>query len=330
MNTQILSGSDESHLDLFVCTLRAGQPIAVPSETVYGLAAPVSDEAALKAIFAIKERPFNDPLILHIADPAWLEDWAEGIDKQQVARLADAFWPGPLTLILQKKPAVPDLATAGLPTAGFRMPKHPAFLKIIKRVGVPLAAPSANPFTYISPTRPEHVLRTLGGKIPYIADGGPCEEGVESTILDMSDSGNPRILRPGPIAPEAIAEVLRCPVSVVTKSADNAQAHLAPGNFDKHYAPKKPIRHIALRDAEALSGSAACVFCAETVPKLAALAVALGDLKAPACIRNRLYAVLNDLDADERITEIYLVDWPESFNDLALDDRIRRALSKRG
>ena len=331
MNTQILSGSDESHLNLFVCTLQAGQPIAVPSETVYGLAAPVNDATALEAIFDIKQRPFNDPLILHIGDSSWLQGWAQDFNTESVARLVKAFWPGPLTLILRKKPEVPDLATAGLPTAGFRMPKHRVFLEIIKRVGVPLAAPSANPFTYISPTRPEHVLRTLGGKIPYIADGGQCEEGVESTILDLSDPEIPRILRPGPIAPDAISAVLGRSVAVAEKKAEATDVHLAPGNFEKHYAPKKPIEHISENAVSSLSEEAAFIFCRGelfNLPK-GIRAKALGDLSDPAMIRSRLYATLNELDADEAISKIYLVDWPRTFNDLALDDRIRRALSKR-
>ncbi|MGB0371001.1 MAG: L-threonylcarbamoyladenylate synthase [Opitutales bacterium] len=331
MNTQILSGSDDAHLDLFVCTLLEGQPIAVPTETVYGLAAPANNEAALRRIFEIKGRPLNDPLILHIGDSSWLTEWAKDFNPHTLKKLTEAFWPGPLTLVLNKKDSVPDLATAGLPTAGFRMPRHPDFLEIIQACKTPLAAPSANPFTYISPTRAEHVYHTLGGKIPYVVDGGPCEEGIESTILDLSDPENLKILRPGPISAQAISEVLEVPVHLSPQTSPSSEAQVAPGNFEKHYAPKKPISAIAHADSDSFTERDALLFCTDPKePKKndSAQTFHLGDPKDIRMIRRNLYHTLNTLDADPSIDRIYLADWPETFNDPGLDDRVRRALSK--
>ncbi|MEM7672002.1 MAG: L-threonylcarbamoyladenylate synthase [Verrucomicrobiota bacterium] len=331
MNTQILSGSDESHLDLFVDSLRQGLPIAVPTETVYGLAAPATDESALEQIYKIKGRPLNDPLILHIADPSWLSTWATDFDPGIVAKLAEMFWPGPLTLVLKKQDQVPDLATAGLPTAGFRIPRHPDFLEIIQRCRVPLAAPSANPFSYISPTRAEHVLATLGGQIPYIVDGGPCEEGIESTILDLSNPEHPKILRPGPIASEDIAKVLNTESLAALPKKPESHAQLAPGNFSKHYAPRKPISATSVGDRHPFTQKDALLFCRPAQkfnPQGPAKSFNLGDPSDIRAIRRNLYHTLNSLDADTSVERIFLVDWPNTFNDPGLDDRVRRALSQ--
>ena len=312
MITRVLSGSDEN-LDLFVCTLRSGQPIALPTETVYGLAAPVTNEQALRAIFEIKGRPLHDPLIVHLHEFEELDKWAEmsDVDKPLLERLTTKFWPGPLTIILPKKTGIPDLVTAGLKTAAFRVPAHPVFREIIRRVGLPLAAPSANPFQYISPTRPAHVLSTLSGKIPYIVDGGSCDEGLESTIIDLSTSP-PIVRRPGPIDRKAIEAVLGQGIKLETEQADGSptKAVSAPGNFTKHYAPRKP--GLRLNSSEDKKG------CDHVIDFL--------ELPSnPKELRRQFYdrLIAADQSACERIA---LINWPENLADEALSDRLDRAL----
>src|SRR6266496_5384046 len=186
--------------------LRNGDIIVFPTETVYGLGADAFQPAALERIFAAKGRPFSDPLIVHIADEYTLE-LLTAIIPSEAKRLAQEFWPGPLTLILPRGPRVPLLVTAGLATVAIRMPRHPVALALISALGSPIAAPSANRFTHVSPTTAQHVFADLSGRVPLILDAGPCEIGIESTVLDLC-SDEPRILRPGGISLEALHPVL--------------------------------------------------------------------------------------------------------------------------
>src|SRR5690348_7731217 len=186
--------------------LSAGQVVVFPTETVYGLGADAFLPVALERIFTAKGRPFSDPLIVHIADEDDLKFLAAGI-PEEAKRLAHAFWPGPLTLILPRGPRVPDLVTAGLETVAIRMPRHPVALALIRAVGSPIAAPSANRFMHVSPTTAQHAFADLAGRVPLILDSGPCEIGVESTVLDLCSSV-PTILRPGGISLEALRGVL--------------------------------------------------------------------------------------------------------------------------
>jgi L-threonylcarbamoyladenylate synthase len=191
-----------------VSVLVEGEVVALPTETVYGLAAIISDEGALRKIFDIKARPLLDPLIVHVLDLSSLMDLAQ-IDERlfdRLYRLVDAFCPGPLTFVLKKKKIISDIISAGKKTVAIRIPAHPVFREVLRQSG-PLAAPSANPFGYLSPTRAEHVFASLGDKISYILDGGSCEVGVESTILDLSGKRF-AILRPGAITAEEINAVL--------------------------------------------------------------------------------------------------------------------------
>jgi len=248
--------------------LRRGELVAVPTETVYGLAGNALSPAACAAIFRAKGRPANDPLIVHIHDLAQLDQLAHR--NPAVDKLARAFWPGPLTLVLPKKPIVPDIATSGLPSVAVRMPAHPLFRALLKQCALPLAAPSANPFGYISPTRAAHVRDSLGNKIRHILDGGECAIGLESTIVDLRDPRRPAILRPGKISAKDIARVLRVPVGTAemrdmgamgemgtTPPASGAatptvnsklgtvncdgSAVVAPGMLAKHYSPRTPV-----------------------------------------------------------------------------------------
>ncbi|MEC3911611.1 L-threonylcarbamoyladenylate synthase [Sphingobium sp. CR2-8] len=221
--------------------IRAGEPVAVPTETVYGLAADATDTNAVAAIYSAKGRPSFNPLIVHVAD----RDMAGRLaDFSTVADLlADRFWPGPLTLVLPVRAdsGLSPLVTAGLPTVALRLPAHPAMRALIRTSGCPLAAPSANRSGSISPTRAEHVLASLDGKIRMILDEGPTSEGLESTIA-APEADRIRLLRPGPVTTAMLEDATGLPVIV----GDDAKIE-APGQLESHYAPSKPVRLNALR-----------------------------------------------------------------------------------
>ena len=220
--------------------LRAGELVAVPTETVYGLAAHALDARACRKIFTAKRRPANDPLIVHIHSLAQLREVAEV--NEAALRLAKKVWPGPLTIVLPKKPLVPAVVSAGLSSVAVRMPSHPLFRRLLKLCGVPLAAPSANPFGYVSPTTAGHVRAGLGKRIRHILDGGPCTIGLESTIVDLRDPQKPRLLRPGAVTLAQLSRALGvqvrpAPAPVRAKSA----AQLAPGLLARHYSPRTSV-----------------------------------------------------------------------------------------
>lgn len=223
--------------------LARGELVGLPSETVYGLAADALDVTACEAIFTAKGRPHNDPLIVHIADLEQLYEIA--IPSPEALNLAKTFWPGPLTLVLPKQPRVPNIVTAGLPSVAVRMPAHPLFRRLIKLSNRALAAPSANPFGYVSPTTAQHVKDGLLNRIRFILDGGPCTVGVESTIIDLRNPKHPVLLRAGGLPVEKIEKVLKRPVSLrkpsPLASSQQNQAQAAPGMLDRHYSPKTPI-----------------------------------------------------------------------------------------
>lgn len=213
--------------------LRGGACVALPTETVYGLAADALNPAALAQVFAIKGRPLLDPLIVHVPDLAALAEVAE--PDPRLAKIAH-LWPGPLTVVLRRKACVPDLVTAGKDTVAVRLPFHPLFREVLRLAGRPLAAPSANPFGYVSPTQAGHVRDSLGARCPWIVDGGACAHGVESTILDLSAPGRARLLRPGPVPVETLRALLG-EVEVVTRAASQQAAQDAPGMLERHYSP---------------------------------------------------------------------------------------------
>lgn len=215
--------------------LEKGQLVAIPTETVYGLAANAFDIVAVARIFEAKNRPTFDPLIVHTHSLEKVSEFTEDIHPK-LLKLAQTFWPGPLTLLLPKKSIIPDLVTSGLDRVGVRIPNHPLTLDLLKQLPFPLAAPSANPFGYISPTSAKHVNDQLGSKIDYILDGGPCQVGLESTIVG-EEQGEIIIYRLGGLAIEAITEVVGA-VSVQLNQSSNPKA---PGQLKSHYAPKKPI-----------------------------------------------------------------------------------------
>lgn len=211
--------------------LQRGGVVALPTETVYGLAANAEDELAVRRVFAIKGRPATHPLIVHLAGVEALPDWARHIPPE-AWRLAEAFWPGPLTMVLPRTPRATDAVTGGQDTVALRVPSHPVALDVLRALGGGLAAPSANRFGRVSPTTAEHVRVDLGDDVDLILDGGPCTVGVESTIVDLS-SGAPAILRPGGLAAEELERVLGRPVPVRTSSTVRVSGSLA-----SHYAPR--------------------------------------------------------------------------------------------
>ena len=219
--------------------LAEGGLVATPSETVYGLAADALNAAACRAIFKAKGRPADDPLIVHVNNLAQAAEVAQLNDAARA--VARAFWPGPLTLVLPKHPHVPDIVTSGLPSVAVRMPAHRLFRELIRRSGRPLAAPSANPFGYVSPTTAEHVRDGLGRRIAHILDGGACKIGVESTILDLRNPQRPALLRPGAISREQLEAVLGRKVSAYRRKVAASAAAVAPGMLERHYSPRTPL-----------------------------------------------------------------------------------------
>lgn len=242
--TKVLDAQNENKQDSIKTAaeiLRNGGLVAIPTETVYGLAANALDPVAVEKIFQAKGRPQDNPLIVHIPDISWLEKYAEDI-PEQAYRLAEAYWPGPMTIVLKKKSIIPSVVAAGLDTVGIRFPSNPIAREIIRAAGVPLAAPSANLSGKPSPTEALHVYNDLNGKIDAVVDGGPCGVGVESTVITLCD-GTPRILRPGGITPEQMRKVIgRVDIDeAVTKKLKSGVKVASPGMKYKHYAPKAKV-----------------------------------------------------------------------------------------
>ena len=285
--------------------IRGGQPVAVPTETVYGLAADATNGEAVARIYAAKGRPSFNPLIVHFGS---LEEAERLAGFNDAARsLARRYWPGPLTLVLPFKSGVASLVTAGLPTLAIRVPAHPAMRDLLAACGRPLAAPSANASGRISPTRPEHVLASLGGRIPMILDAGPTQHGLESTIVAVAGD-EVRLLRPGPIPAEEIG--------AVTPAATTVEA---PGQLASHYAPSKPLRldAEAARPDEWLIGFGAIEGDANLSPS--------ADLVEAAA---RLFDLLHQAEASAR-TAIAVAPIPHEGLGRAINDRLRRAAAPR-
>jgi L-threonylcarbamoyladenylate synthase len=241
VSARILSGGDPAALAEAGRAIRSGQPVAFPTETVYGLGANALDPIAVARVFEAKGRPRFDPLIVHLAATAELARYADPGDvvDPRVARLASRFWPGPLTLVLRKLPVIPEIATAGLDTVGLRVPDHPVALRLITEAGVPIAAPSANRFGGLSPTSAEHVRGQLGERISLILDGGPSRIGVESTVLLLA-RGRAVLLRPGGLPAEAIEAEIG-PLEQAGAEQDGSEPARSPGTSLAHYAPTVPL-----------------------------------------------------------------------------------------
>jgi L-threonylcarbamoyladenylate synthase len=300
--------------------LRKKQLVAIPTETVYGLAGNALDEKAVLSIFEVKNRPSFDPLIVHTDS---LEKMAALVDHipAMAFDLAKEFWPGPLTLLLPKKSSIPDLVTSGLDTVAVRIPNHPLTLELLSQLDFPLAAPSANPFGYISPTNAQHVDQQLGQKIPYIMDGGECGIGIESTIIGFVDD-IPTIYRLGGLAIEDIERVVG-KVALMPHSSSNPQA---PGMLKSHYAPKKPF-FLTERNNFPVNSDQAFGFLLfdqyiEGIDKNNQRILSQdGNLKEAA---HNLFSFLRDLD-----TQPFVEIWAEYVPDIdlgrAINDRLKRA-----
>lgn len=300
--------------------LKRGELVAIPTETVYGLAANAFDDEAVQKIFAAKERPSYDPLIVHTHDPSNISKFAV-FENKNARQLAAAYWPGPLTFVLPKKELISDLVTAGLSTVGIRIPNHPLTLALLEEVPFPIAAPSANPFGYVSPTTAEHVLHQLGDRIACILDGGPCAVGLESTIVGFNN-GHGVIYRYGGLEVEQIESVIG-PVEISINVSANP---LAPGMMKRHYSPANDI---VVGDPAAISkarkGTFAVLSFSEKYQELGASEVFTlsqkGDLQEAA---HRLFLGLRYLDSlqvDYIIAELV----PSKGLGHAINDRIRRA-----
>lgn len=308
--------------------LRAGELVALPTETVYGLGADAMNPAAVRRIFEAKGRPADHPLIVHLPDAEQMTLWASDIPREAIA-LARAFWPGPLTLILKREDDVPLEVTGGQDTVGLRVPRHPVALKLLRAFGGGVAAPSANRFGRISPTTAQHVRDEFGDSVTVL-DGGPCEVGIESTILDMSGD-TPRILRPGAITAERIAAV----IGRVPADKADARSPRVSGALAAHYAPRTSMRKVAparLRDflnAFRHSGRH-CAVIAHSQPPLSDCPHRWIMLAAdPAGYARGLYAAMREADAAGGAM-IVIEAVPESADWSAVNDRLGRALAGAG
>lgn len=296
-------------------TLRAGGLVAFPTETVYGLGADASNEGAVRRIFGVKGRPTTHPLIVHAADP-W--PWAME-SPAEAARLADRFWPGPLTMILKRAPQVGDYVTGGQDTVGLRVPSHPVARELLEQFGGGVAAPSANVFGRVSPTSAAHVREDLGAEADCVLEGGSSEVGIESTIVDLSGAA-PALLRPGHVRAEQLEAVLGCRLG-----AKAAVSPRHPGGLERHYAPRTPAILVAPHALDAR--------IAQLGARVAVLAFSRPDEpvacwvrmpREPAAYAQRLYSALREMDA-ARSETILIESPPESPDWAAVLDRLRRA-----
>ncbi|TAJ25206.1 MAG: threonylcarbamoyl-AMP synthase [Planctomycetota bacterium] len=311
-------------IDAALARLAAGEPVAFPTETVYGLGARLDSERGIARVYELKARPRSHPLIAHLGAARELADYTR--EAPPLAwLLAERYWPGPLTLILRRSARVPDSVTGGQDTVGVRVPAHPLALELIARAGVPLAAPSANRFQQLSPTRAEHVRAAFGDEV-CVLDGGASSGGIESTILDLSGAA-PRLLRPGLVTREEL-ELVCGPLA----SAD-ASAPRASGSHPLHYAPRARVELVdasAWRHAlEASRERAAALVPHELAAEVpAALASSVTVLPADlAAAARALYAALHELDA-RGYARIFVVLPPERALGAAIADRLRRAAGR--
>jgi L-threonylcarbamoyladenylate synthase len=322
----------EKEIEQAAAVLRQGGLLAIPTETVYGLGADALNEAAVRSIYAAKGRPSDNPLIIHVPGPAWLARYCRGV-PQTAYDLAKAFWPGPLTLILPRSPAVPDCTTGGLDTVGVRCPDHPVTLAIITAADTPVAAPSANTSGRPSCTNAADVLEDMAGKIPAIVDGGPCQVGVESTILDLTVTP-PRLLRPGGLPLEALEQVVG-EIAVdraVTGLLGPGEQPRAPGMKYRHYAPHARVTvltgpgEVTAEYIRAHCTPRSGVICFdEYAPLFEGLEVHLlgpaGDKGEQA---RRVFDALREFD-HTRVTEIYAQCPDEGGLGLAIGNRLKKA-----
>jgi len=316
-----LNPADAECLSKAVSALKAGDVIGLPTETVYGLAADARNVSAVRKIFSLKGRPVDHPLIVHIADGAQLSKWAIDIPEEAYV-LAQHFWPGPLTMILRKHADVPNEVTGGQDTVGLRCPAHPLALTVLRQLNGGVAAPSANRFGRISPTTAQHVRDEFGDAVPIVLDGGECEVGIESTIVDLS-SEPPRLLRPGMISQDEIEAVIG-PIGANAKP----ESPRVSGSLAAHYAPRTPMQmfsRIALieeYERKTALGLNCEALCLDALPR------GMNGLslnKEYHSYAHGLYAAMRELD-DRRADVLLIERTPQTAEWLAVNDRLDRAL----
>lgn len=326
--TQVLP-ADADAIRQAAALLRRGGLVAFPTETVYGLGADAMNEAALRALFAAKGRPADHPVIVHVAEAAQMDNFAVDVPAA-ASKLAAAFWPGPMTLVLSRNARVSDLVTGGLDTVGLRVPVHPVAQALLREFAGPIAAPSANRFGRVSCTRADHVLQELDGRIDLILDGGDCTVGLESTIIDVS-SGDPTILRPGAVTAEQVAAVLGHEPAGRTAAAPRVS-----GSLPSHYAPRARVELIAAdqiqpRARELLAAGQNIAVLTQQPRSLDGMGNDVQILPLPESAKelaHSLYAVLRRVD--ELGCDVALVTLPaEEGLGAAIVDRLRRAAGPR-
>ena len=317
---------DRASIEEAAAVLRRGGLVAFPTETVYGLGANALDPAAVDRIFQAKERPAYNPLIAHVADAAGARqlaaEWPETAE-----RLSQAFWPGPLTLVLPKRLEVPDAVTAGLPAVALRVPAHPVALALITAARIPVAAPSANRFTQLSPTTATHVVKGLGDRVDLVLDGGPTMVGIESTVVDLTGDA-PVMLRPGIISLDEISRAAGCTATAAGELTGTA-ARRSPGMMERHYAPRAELRILSDQEVDAQaeaagSGLRGRVGAVMIHPPLMTADHVLELPDDPAGYARQLYAALHTLD-DLGCRLILVEPVPETPAWAGVRDRLRRA-----
>lgn len=312
--------------------LRNGKLVAFPTETVYGLGADATNQAAVQRIFEAKGRPSSNPLIVHVTSLEQIfayadisRSWNPPVVRDRLIALQQ-FWPGPLSVVLPKNPIISSAVSAGGDTVALRIPRHPVALQLLAACDLPIAAPSANPSMYISPTTAEHVRQSLGAKVDYILDGGPCEIGLESTVLSLLQE-TPVILRPGAITAEQISDALHCPVEQSNQTASNEHAPLlSPGLLAKHYAPRTKVvlRSHAGSHIEYPEKVGVILFSEQSFPCNAAATITLSKTGKLEEVASQLFAALRDLD--QRGLDLIVVDTCEPIGlGAAIMDRLIRA-----
>jgi L-threonylcarbamoyladenylate synthase len=317
---EILDGYKPASVERAVAALRAGDVVAFPTETVYGLGADALNSSGVAKIFEMKKRPRFDPLIVHIGQKEWLSSFTKEVPPE-AQKLIDRFWPGPLTIILEKQPAISDLVTAGLRTVAIRMPSHPVALNLINSLGKPIAAPSANPFGYMSATRAAHVARMFENKLSFVLDGGPCSFGLESTIVAIKDR-QVFVRRYGAVSLEDLRDL----VGEVHEKMKHGTVD-SPGQLPYHYAPHRPLVIIETPDEVKSSASSVLLFRTPSkmpVSKRMRILSPHGDLREAAA---NFFSYLIELDRED-VDIIYAEQIPEIGLGKAMMERLKKAEKK--
>lgn len=305
--------------------LRAGELVAFPTETVYGLGANALDPEAVRDIFRAKGRPPTNPLIVHVASVDRARDLVTGW-PDAAERLSEAFWPGPLTLVLPRADAIGDVVTAGLDTVGIRMPSHPVAKMLIELAGVPVAAPSANRYTAVSPTRAAHVVAGLGDRVKLVVDGGQTTVGLESTVVRIESDGTVTLLRSGMVSVEELEDVVKTPVRRATAAVDDGETRPSPGQSVRHYSPRATV---VVAPPGALAGHAgeavmAVVFEGDGAPLHSEFGAVVELPDDPREWARRLYELFWQADRDG-YDVLVVEEPPDEPSWEAVRDRIRRA-----